>query len=290
MKRYSLYISILFFIGLTAKHAVAQSPTSRHSIGNESKNGSPQNRKSQFKSKKSRKLIWHDEFNYSGLPDSSKWGYEVGGHGWGNDELQYYTKADTANTMVGSGKLVITARQKEIGKNQYSSARLVSKIKKGWKYGRIEIGAKLPQGRGSWPAIWMLAEDCGNLGWPQCGEIDIMEHVGYNRDSVFGTVHTAAYNHTIGTQKGKGLYIDHPYTTFHKYAIDWTHDKIDFLLDDEVYFSFSNEKKTVNEWPFDAPFYLLMNIAVGGGWGGREGVDNGIFPATMEIDYVRIFQ
>ncbi|MCW3090900.1 MAG: licheninase [Ferruginibacter sp.] len=239
---------------------------------------------------KERKLVWHDEFDYSGLPDSSKWSYEVGGEGWGNNELQYYTKADTGNARVNGGKLIITAKQKSMGKNQYSSARMVSKNKNGWQYGKIEISAKLPKGRGTWPAIWMLAENCDTLGWPACGEIDIMEHVGYNKDSVFGTVHTGAFNHTIGTQKGKGIFIKDPYTTFHKYAIDWTHAKIDFLLDDKVYFSFVNQRKTINEWPFNAPFYLLMNIAVGGGWGGQKGINDAVFPATMEIEYVRVYQ
>ena len=236
------------------------------------------------------KLVWSDEFNYKGLPDSTKWNYDVGGDGWGNDELEYYTGKDTANAYVSHGTLKIIARKKNLGDNNYTSARLITKNRVSWQYGKLEIRAKLPKGRGIWPAIWMLADDCYNLGWPECGEIDIMEHVGYNKDSVFGTIHTKAYNHTIGTQKGKGIFVKDPYTRFHVYAIEWTPEKIEFFLDGKAYLHIPNEKKTVSEWPFDNKFHLLMNVAVGGGWGGQKGVDDTIFPATMEIDYVRVYQ
>lgn len=235
-------------------------------------------------------LVWADEFNYNGLPDSTKWGYEVGGTGWGNNELQYYTFADTANAVVKNGKLFITARKKEIEGKRFSSARLVTKGKAEWKYGKIEINAKLPPGRGLWPAAWMLGSNFKEAGWPDCGEIDIMEHVGFNRDSVFGTIHSLAYNHMKGTQKGTTTAIKEPYTRFHTYAIEWTPDKIDFLLDDKVYYSVKNEHKTVAEWPFDQPFYLLLNIAVGGDLGGMKGLDEQVFPAVMEVDYVRVYK
>lgn len=235
-------------------------------------------------------LVWADEFDYHGLPDSTKWGYEVGGNGWGNNELQYYTMADTANVFVKNGKLFITARKAETEGKRFSSARLVTKGKAEWKYGKIEINAKLPPGRGLWPAAWMLGSNFASAGWPDCGEIDIMEHVGFSRDSVFGTVHSLAYNHIKGTQKGATTAIKEPYSRFHTYAIEWTADKIDFLLDHKVYYSVKNEHKTTAEWPFDQPFYLLLNIAVGGNLGGMKGLDEQVFPAVMEVEYVRVYK
>lgn len=235
-------------------------------------------------------LVWSDEFNYKGLPDSTKWSYEVGGHGWGNNELQYYTEADTSNVFVRDGKLFITARKVDVGGKRFSSARLVTKGKAEWTYGKIEINAKLPPGRGLWPASWMLGSNINEVGWPESGEIDIMEHVGFSRDSIFGTVHTTAYNHLKGTQKGTTAPIKNPYSQFHTYSIEWTPEKIDFMLDHQVYYTVSNEHKTNAEWPFDHPFYLLLNIAVGGNLGGMKGVDELVFPAVMEVDYVRVYQ
>ncbi len=172
----------------------------------------------------------------------------------------------------------------------YTSARLTTKDRASWKYGRIEIKAKLPKGVGLWPAIWMLGENRDEVGWPECGEIDIMEHVGFNKDSIFGTIHTDAYNHNKGTEKGKKIFIDKPYDTFHVFALDWTPEKMDFLLDDVVYNHIKNEHKTTAEWPFDQKFYLILNVAVGGMLGGKEGIDDNIFPQQMVIDYVRVFQ
>ena len=236
------------------------------------------------------KLKWSDEFNYVGLPDSSKWNYAVGGNGWGNNEKQFYTKADTMNAMVKNGLLSIIARKEKHENNSYTSARLTTKDKAEWKYGRIEISAKLPAGLGLWPAVWMLGGDVEKVMWPLCGEIDIMEHVGYKKDTVFGTVHTEAYNHLKGTQKGKDILIENPYTQFHQFAIEWTPEKIDFLMDGKLYNHFANEHKTINEWPFDKPFFLILNMAVGGNLGGKKGIDDSVFPARLEIDYVRVFQ
>ncbi len=136
----------------------------------------------------------------------------------------------------------------------------------------------------------MLGENQKEVGWPACGEIDIMEHVGYDKDSIFGTVHTKAYNHMKKTQKGKRIYIDKPYNQFHVYAIEWTPEKIDFLLDGKVYNHIKNEHKTTDEWPFDQKFHLKINIALGGDLGGRRGIDGNIFPQPMIIDYVRVYQ
>lgn len=237
-----------------------------------------------------RKLVWSDEFNYTGLPDSTKWKADSGGHGWGNNELQFYTGMDTANVLVKNGVLRISARLQDKDKNKYTSTKLLTKGIQEFTYGRIEARAKLPAGVGTWPAIWMLGTNIKEAGWPGCGEIDIMEHVGYNKDSVFGTIHSASYNHVKGTQKGKGVFIKDPYTQFHVYAIDWTAEKIEFLLDGTVYFSVKNEHLTRNEWPFDQPFYLILNLAIGGGWGGKMGVDNTIFPTALEVDFVRVYQ
>jgi beta-glucanase (GH16 family) len=236
------------------------------------------------------KLTWSEEFNYTGLPDSTKWNYETGGHGWGNNELQYYTRASLPNAEVSNGTLKIRAIRQKIENREYSSARLATKGKAEFTYGRIEIRAKLPPGRGLWPAIWMLGSNVGKVKWPDCGEIDIMEHVGFEKDSVFGTIHTKAYNHIIGTQKGKKIYVADPYNTFHSYAIEWTPERMDFYVDSSLYNHIQNEHKTTAEWPFDEPFYLLLNIAVGGNLGGKKGVDTTVFPGTMEVDYVRVYK
>ena len=237
-----------------------------------------------------KKLIWADEFDKNGLPDSTKWGYNVGGTGWGNNELQFYTDSRKENASASNGHLVIEARMENYKEKKYSSARLVSKNKGDWKYGRIEVKAKLPHGKGIWPAIWMLPTHWKYGGWPKSGEIDIMEFVGYMPDSLFGSVHTGLYNHTIGTQKTKGISLKDLPTAFHVYAIEWTADKIDFLIDNKKYFEFKNEHSGPGAWPFDQEFHIILNIAVGGNWGGKHGVDDSIFPQRMSIDYVRVYQ
>lgn len=237
-----------------------------------------------------KKLVWADEFNGTGLPDSSKWSYDTGGHGWGNNELQFYTNARIENAHIETGNLVIEARQEAYNGSQYTSARLVTKNKGDWRYGRVEVRAKLPQGKGMWPAIWMLPTGWKYGGWPHSGEIDIMENVGYLPDSVYGSIHTGAFNHAIGTQKTKGVLRKDLATAFHVYAIEWTAEKIDFFIDGEKYHTFRNDGSGSEAWPFDQPFHLLLNIAVGGNWGGKFGVDERIFPQKMEIDYVRVYQ
>lgn len=237
-----------------------------------------------------RKLIWADEFKYKGLPDATKWSYDTGGHGWGNNELQYYTHAEKKNAIVKNGKLVLKAKKETKGNNQFTSARLVSKNKGDWKYGRVEVRAKLPDGRGIWPAIWMLPTHWRYGGWPKSGEIDIMEFVGYNPDTVFASVHTESFNHAIGTQKTAGIYQNDVSKKFHVYAIDWTPETIKFYIDDVQYHEFRNEKTGSAAWPFDEEFHIILNIAVGGNWGGKHGVDEKVFPQKMEVDYVRVYQ
>jgi beta-glucanase (GH16 family) len=238
------------------------------------------------------KLVWNDEFDGSTI-DQNKWGYEVNGDGGGNNEIQYYTARDT-NSFINDGKLVIVARPEiyKVGDNTwyFTSARLRTLNKGDWKYGRIEVSAKVPTGVGTWPAIWMLSSDWEYGGWPESGEIDIMEHVGYDPNVIHGSIHTLAYNHRIGTQITAQLKIPTATTEFHKYAIEWFEDHIDFFIDDFKYLTFTNENKGWQYWPFDKRFHLILNLAVGGSWGGAQGVDFDAFPAQMEVDFVRVYE
>jgi beta-glucanase (GH16 family) len=237
----------------------------------------------------SQKILWSEDFDRDGLPDPKNWSYDVGDHGWGNKELQYYSAGDLKNARVENGILIIEAHQDSSHPKGYTSARLVSKGKAAWQYGYIEVRAKLPRGVGTWPAIWMLPEENKFGGWPKNGEIDIMEHVGYDPGRVHGTVHTEAFNHSIGTQKGAQHMVPDFHEQFHVYAIDWRADKIDFFIDGQKYFTFLNTGGDYKEWPFDQPFHLILNIAVGGNWGGAQGVDSDIWPQRLEVDYVRVF-
>jgi beta-glucanase (GH16 family) len=231
-------------------------------------------------------LVWSDEFDYQGEPDLQKWEYDIGGHGWGNQELQTYTDSRT-NSYVQDGKLTLKALKTN---GNWTSARLVTKRKCDWLYGRIEVKAKLPSGRGTWPAIWMLPTNWEYGNWPKSGEIDIMEHVGYDFGKVHGTIHTEAYNHSIGTQKGNTIQIDNVASQFHVYAIDWNENEIIWYVDGEEYYRFANPSQTYKEWPFDKRFHLILNIAIGGTWGGTQGIDPNLTEATMEIDYVKVYQ
>lgn len=231
-------------------------------------------------------LVWSDEFdNKQSLPDN--WNYDTGGHGWGNNELQIYTRS-TENSFVENGVLTIMAKKVN---DQWTSARLVTKNKHDFLYGRFEISAKLPGGVGTWPAIWMLPSDWVYGGWPECGEIDIIEHVGYTPGIMHGTVHTGAYNHVKGTQVGKSFSVEDFSEKFHNYVIEWDETKIDFFIDDQKYFTFFNDQKEdFMTWPFDQKFHLILNIAIGGNWGGKKGIDPTLESAIMEVDYVRVFQ
>jgi beta-glucanase (GH16 family) len=186
--------------------------------------------------------------------------------------------------------LTITAVKESFKGRKYTSARLVTKNKGDWKYGRFEIKAKLPKGVGMWPAIWMLSTDWKYGGWPASGEIDIMENVGFKPDTIYGSIHTKAYYFRINTQKTKAVHLPDCSDAFHVYALEWDADQISFFVDDKKYLTFANEKKTFAEWPFDQRLHLLLNIAVGGDWGGQKGVDDTIFPQKMLVDYVRVYQ
>lgn len=236
-------------------------------------------------------LVWSDEFDMEALPDATKWGYDAGDHGWGNQELQNYLAADERSARGTGGHLVITASVDSSGAEKvYRSARLVTKNKGDWTYGRIEVRARLPRGRGTWPAIWMLPTDNAYGGWPNSGEIDIMEHVGFDPTRVHGTVHTGAFNHTRGTQVGDNRIVPTALDSFHVYAAEWHEDRIDFFIDNEKYFTFANSGNGPAEWPFNRRFHLVLNIAVGGSWGGQQGVDDTVFPQELRVDYVRVYR
>ena len=237
-------------------------------------------------------LIWNEEFDYEGLPDTTKWSYDVDGNswGWGNNEKQHYTIADKRNVWVQNGFLTITALKDSLEGKPYTSARLRTKGKGDWLYGRFEIKAKNPTGEGTWPAIWMLSTDWIYGGWPASGEIDIMENVGYDPDTIVGSAHTKKYNHSIGTHKNARIYCPSNYTEFHLYALEWEADEYRLFLDDEKYFTFKKEGNDFESWPFDQPFHILLNLAIGGNWGGKMGIDDSLFPHKFEVDYVRVYQ
>lgn len=235
------------------------------------------------------RLIWSDEFNEAGetLPDASKWWYETGDGGWGNNELQDYVSGrygDEILAEVSDGTLKIIAR--EIG-GKVRSIRM--NTVEGWTYGYFEARLKLCTGKGTWPAFWMMPKNY--TAWPGDGEIDIMEEVGYHPNYVSSSIHCDAYNHVKGTQKTNEILISTAQTEFHTYAVEWTEDYLRFIFDGQEHFRFSNDGKGSHDtWPFDAPFYLKLNLAWGGSWGGAMGVDASCLPAVYEVDYVRVFK
>jgi len=240
-------------------------------------------------------LIWSDEFEgpNGSAPDPQKWGYDIGGNGWGNNERQYYTNR-RENSFLSNGILNIRAVKEDFATNQYTSARLVSKGLGDWTYGRFRVKARLQQctGLGTWPAIWMLPTDWFYGGWPDSGEIDIMEHVGYDTGKIHGSVHTRAFNHLIGTQKS-GTRVVSDVGDWHIYDVIWTENKIEFIMDGIRYYTFSKvDNASYREWPFDKRFHLLLNVAVGGDWGGAGGFDPVAFEGNgqiMEVDWVRVY-
>lgn len=236
---------------------------------------------------KAKTLVWADEFDYEGLPSPEKWNYETGMVR--NHEAQYYTHERLENAKVSSGFLTITARKEEYKEAHYTSASINTKGKYEFAGGRIEVKAKLPQGRGTWPAIWTLGTNISQAGWPACGEIDIMEFVGYEPNMIYANVHTDKYNHSIGTGRGGKIETYKPYGDFHIYAVEWFNDRLDFYIDEKLYYSCARKGEGIGEWPFDDPQYLLINMAIGGDWGGQKGIDDSIFPVEYKIDYVRIY-
>ncbi|MEI7911116.1 MAG: glycoside hydrolase family 16 protein [Verrucomicrobiota bacterium] len=235
------------------------------------------------------KLVWSDEFDHPGAPDPTKWGYEKGLIR--NNEKQFYTEKRAENARVADGKLIIEARKEPMGGGEFTSASLISRGHGEWASGRIEVKAKLPAARGTWPAIWMLPTDHAKVPWPKCGEIDIMEHVGHDPGVIHGTLHCEAFNHIKHTQRSATLSVPSASSEFHTYSMEWSAERIVMHIDGKTYATFDHKPgDTIAEWPFDKPFYLILNLAIGGAWGGQNGVDDGAFPQRMEVDYVRVYQ
>lgn len=237
------------------------------------------------------RLVWSDEFDRDGLPDPAKWVYDTGMNkaGWHNRELQYYSGPRAENARVQGGRLVITARKESLssapdwGGQRYTSTRLITQGKGEWTYGFFEVRAKLPCGKGTWPAIWTLNRD---LVWPAGGELDIMEHIGREPGRVFSTVHTAAGHGAHGS--GAARQVSDACSVFHDYQMHWTADTVRFGIDGVVHYEYSNPRSGPERWPFDAPQFLILNIAVGGDLGGA--VDDAVFPVSMEVEHVRVHQ
>jgi beta-glucanase (GH16 family) len=234
------------------------------------------------------KLVWAEEFNYSGLPDPELWSYEVGFIR--NQEAQYYTEGRLENARVEGGCLVIEARKEDFGGAKYTSASVDTLGKKDFLYGRIEVRAKIPTGIGSWPAIWMMGTDIPRVNWPECGEIDIMENVGYEPNTIYATVHTPGSVNNPGlVTRGGHIDIPDPFADFHVYAVEWGEDGLDFFFDGQKYFMYKKDTRYPDYWRFDKPFYLLLNTAIGGNWGGQKGIDDSIFPLKYYIDFIRYY-
>lgn len=273
MKKTYLTILVVAILGITSSKGYAQAP-----------NGYS--------------LVWAEEFNEPRNADGAlplpgdKWWFETGGHGWGNNELQYYVDRTAARDTVAKiedGHLIITAIKRAkpyYGKN-YISARM--NTVDSWKYGYFEARAKVPGGKGTWSAFWMMPQNY--TAWPDDGEIDIMEYVGYRPNVTQSSIHTAAYNHKDHTEKTATKDILNAESEFHTYGLEWTEDYITGYVDGVAYFTFQNDHtNNKRTWPFNEPFYLKLNLAIGGDWGGLEGVDESIFPAKYEVDYVRVYQ
>jgi beta-glucanase (GH16 family) len=239
-------------------------------------------------SEKPYSLVWSDEFQADGQPDKTKWNYDIGGNGWGNNELQYYTDR-MENARVADGHLIIETKKETYSGRNYTSARLLTKNKAQWTFGKFEIRAKLPSGIGTWPAIWLLAA-ADPLRWPDDGELDIMEEVGFNPNVIHGTVHNKLYNGANGLQKGSTTTIPDAQTAFHVYSMEWTPTVITWAVDDHIFFTYDQASYPGEAWPYNKDFFMILNVAIGGNWGGKEGVDDSIFPQQMLIDYVRVYQ
>jgi len=233
------------------------------------------------------KLVWNDEFDGDSL-DRSRWAFDLGGSGWGNNELQFYTDRPE-NARVADGMLVIEARQEDRLGRDFTSARLKTQSLHAWTYGRFEARMKLPTGQGIWSAFWMLGEDIVTAKWPASGEIDIMENIGAPH-TVYATIHGPGYSGGEGIGASYNLPNGTVTDGFHVYAVEWEPDEIRWFVDDVQFASVTpDDLPNGKEWVFDHPFFLLLNVAVGGNWPGNPD-DTTTFPQTMQVDYVRVYQ
>jgi len=232
------------------------------------------------------KLFFSDEFDIDGSPDDSKWTYDLGAGGWGNGEKQYYTKR-SENVIVEGGMLKITAKKENYEGSAYTSTRMLTMGKFDFTYGKVEVRAKLPIGVGTWPAIWMLGSDFLSNTWPACGEIDIMEHVGYEQGKIHSSLHTTSSSGA--TDNTGGTYLSDVSTAFHVYGVEWTSEEIIFTVDGIEHYTYPSNNNS-STWPFDSDQFIILNIAMGGSWGGIKGIDPNFTQSSMEIDYVRVYQ
>lgn len=238
------------------------------------------------------KLVWQDLFEKDGKPDPAIWSYETGGHGFGNNEAQYYTDR-LDNAYVSNGVLHIVAKKETYQKSNYTSAKLITYGKKSIQYGKVAVMAKLPLGAGTWPAIWLLPNSFKTgKPWPLCGEIDLMEHVGHHEGRVHFSIHSKSYNHHNHLQPTKIVHDMNLLDGFHEYSFTWDEEAIKFYIDKKhiVTFKKGDENRLTDEggWPFDQPFYLILNIALGGTWGGP--IDDDALPTIMAIKYVKVYE
>jgi len=232
------------------------------------------------------KLVWHDEFDGAAI-DKANWTYDLGAGGWGNGEAQFYTNRPE-NARVEKGLLIIEARQEKYEGSYYTSARLKTQRLREFQYGRIEARLKVPAGAGLWPAFWMLGADFNGSNWPDCGEIDIMEYVGREPDLIMGTAHGPGYSGALGLGKWNRQKYNIA-DDFHTYAIEWQADQIKWFYDGAEYFTLTRADVGDRQWVFDHPFFIILNLAIGGTLGGVIGLDT-VFPAQLQVDYVRVFQ
>ena len=231
-------------------------------------------------------LIWQDEFEGNKI-DPASWTYDLGAGGWGNGEAEYYTSRPE-NARLENGMLVIEARQEKFQNSYYTSARLKTQGLQEFQYGRIEARLKVPAGAGLWPAFWMLGNEFNGSNWPDCGEIDIMEYIGKESDLIMGTAHGPGYSGALGISQWNRQSYDIA-DDFHTYAIEWSSDQIDWFYDGVKYHTVTRDDVGDRKWVFDHPFFILLNLAVGGQLPGPVGLDT-VFPAQLMVDYVRVYQ
>lgn len=231
-------------------------------------------------------LVWHDEFDAEEI-DRQNWTFDIGGGGWGNGEMQYYTDR-SENARLENGLLVIEAVQEKYSGSYYTSARLKSQGLQEFQYGRLEARLKVPEGKGFWPAFWMLGSNFLQVGWPECGEIDIMEYVGKEPDLIMGTLHGPGYSGALGFS-GWNRQTYNIADDFHTFGIEWDEDQITWFYDGEAYHTMKREDVGTRPWVFDQPFFFILNLAVGGTLGGMVSPDT-VFPSQYLVDYVRVYE
>jgi len=240
------------------------------------------------------RLVWSDEFEgpAGSAVDATKWRFDLGNNnGWGNGELEDYTDRTQNAALDGNGNLVVTARKEALGGQMYTSARLLTQGKATWTYGRFEARIQIPQGQGIWPAFWMLGDNIGTAGWPTCGEVDIMENIGREPTLIHGTMHGPGYSGGNGIGGPASLPGNAAYASaFHVYTVEWEMNTIRWSVDGAQYFATTPASIPAGTtWVYDHPFFIIMNVAVGGGWPGNPDGTT-VFPQTMVVDYVRVYQ